>query len=602
MLPERDFIFKLKTICKSWNRNPLYFFFISFYNITMEIESRETILKYLHITLLSYSRICHFVSVKEPKIKIKSRFAAISSNQVRINLDNLPKGLDGFVVFYSYTFIFRFKTKLRPGLEQGVYLFDIPGKIETFDRRKYARLKFESRENKVVTVHNKSLNRSVKGILTDISAGGIGFSVVDVQYAPKVGELIMTDVNLKEKQFQVIAEVAQVREDQVGCVFLEKAVKFQLELNAIVKREIDWRSEHMLRNLRKREEMLKNLHKAKEESEKAKQDISKKLVSLQPLMEHFTADFQAVTGLVLTQTSMEYKESTAQADTHSLFFNVFFNTGLLFKGYFSSVQDTLHKLAKPVFGDSLAGRGINSTIVLEELGKKLTGHAGKPGESTHIFTYSQARVMETNKRMISDLLEQPCVKITFNCAVGEFTMMMLARDLEKALKLCETARTKEFITMEKMDLIEPVSYSALTVFSDFLKLDIREKSVTTRDQLLPRFEVSVLLDIFFEDIDGKVILNLSKKLAFKIYELLLGETTDEFNADVKDAIAEVTNMITGNAKSEFEKQGIYYKISTPVVLESRQGVVIYAKNMKFLSSVYWTSEGFFDLSFSFFKK
>lgn len=568
----------------------------------MEIESRETILKYLQITLLSYSRICHFTPLKDPKVKIKFRFAAVSSTQVRINLDTNPKAMEGFVVFYSYTFIFRLKTRLRPGLEAGVFFFDFPAKIETFDRRKYARLKFDSRENKVVTIHNKSLNRSSRGILTDISAGGLGFSVVDIQDAPKVGELIMTDVNLKEKQFQVIAEVAQVREDHVGCVFLEKSTKFQLDLNAIVKREIDWRSEHMLKNLKKREEMLKNLHKAKEESEQAKKDITKKLVSLQPFLEHFIADFQAVTGLVLTWQSMEYKENTAPADTHSLFFNTFFNTKLLFRAYFSSYQDILHQLAKPVFGDSLAGRGINSSIVLKELGKKLSGHTGKPGESTHIFTYGQSRVIETNKRMISDLLEQPCVRIGYSCAIGEFTLILLARDLDEALNLCDSARAKEFITMEKMDLIEPISYSALNVFSEYLKLDIREKSVTTRDQLLPRFEISVLLDIFFKEIDGKVILNMSKKLAFKIYELLLGEPIDEFNAEVKDAIAEVTNMITGNAKSEFEKQGIYYKISTPVVLESRQGVVIYAKNMTFLSSVYWTSEGFFDLSFSFFKK
>jgi CheY-specific phosphatase CheX len=119
---------------------------------------------------------------------------------------------------------------------------------------------------------------------------------------------------------------------------------------------------------------------------------------------------------------------------------------------------------------------------------------------------------------------------------------------------------------------------------------------------LPRFEISVLLDIFFKEFDGKVILNLSKKLALKIYEILLEEPVDEFNSEVKDAVAEITNMITGNAKSEFEKQGIYYKLATPIVLESREGVAIYAVNMKFLSSVYWTSEGFFDLNFSFFKK
>jgi chemotaxis protein CheX len=568
----------------------------------MEIVSRQSILKYLNITLLSYSRICHFTPAKEPDKRIKCRFINISSRDIRLNLGDIPRGLDGHVVFYSYTFIFRFRTRLRAASEVGDYYCDIPKMIETFDRRKYARLKFESRENMVVSIRNKSLNSSIKGILTDISAGGLGFTVVHTAEAPKAGDLIVTDVSLKEKMFQVMAEVAQVRGDHVGCVFLEKSVKFQLELNAMVKQEIDWRSEHMLNNLRKREEMVKSFHKAKEKSDQAIRDISKKLTLLEPFIEHFINDFHIVTDIVLSQDTAEYRESTAPSDLHSLFLNSYFNSDLLFKVYFSGQRDILHRLAKPVFGDRLGGRGINASIVLEELGAKLSRHTGRPGESNHIFTYSGPKVVETNKRMLSDLLRLPSIRIGFTSSIGDFTMLLLAENLHDALNLCDKARAKEFITMEKMDLIEPISYATLNVFSELLKLDIREKSVTTRDRLVPRFEISVLLDIFFEKIDGKVILNLSKKLAFKIYELLLGEQVEEFDADVKDAIAEVTNMITGNAKSEFEKQGIYYKISTPVVLESREGVVIYAKNMRFLSSVYWSSEGFFDLSFSFFKK
>ena len=568
----------------------------------MEIVSRQTILKYLQITLLSYSRICYFSSLKDPQVKIKVRFLHVTGKHLQLRLAEVPASVEGNLVFYSYTFIFRFSTRLQPGTEVGVCYCDIPPMIETFDRRKYARLKFESRENKVVTIYNKTLNTSFQGILTDISAGGIGFAVVDARYTPKAGDLIMTEVQLKEKSFQSLAQVVQVRDDHVGCEFLEKSPKFQLDLNAIVKQEIEWRSEAMLKNLKQREELVQSFKHAQEETSKSKKNITDKLTYLTPLAEFFIKGFDAVSGIVPAVERTEFKENTIVEALTSLNFNVYFYNDPLFKGYLFAQDDVMYKLAPPLFDNNLGGRGINTSIVLEQLSKRLSDYSGRPGDGKHIFSLSGLNVVPSSKRLLSELLRHPCFRIQFDSSIGKFVLLLTAENLADALELCRKAREREFITMERMDLIEPISYSALKVFSEFLNLEIREKSVTHREQLLPRFEISVLLDIFFDNFEGKVVLNLSKRLALKIYEILLEEPAEEFNNEVKDAVAEVTNMITGNAKSEFEKHGIYYKLATPMVVESREGVTIYAMNMKFLSSVYWTSEGFFDLNFCFYKK
>lgn len=551
---------------------------------------------------MSYSRICYFIPAKDTKSRIKIRLTRVSPKGIWMRLGDLPKGVDGYVSFFSYTFIFRFRTELRATEEAGLYYCPVPPMIETHDRRKYARLRFESRENKVVPVLNKSFNTRSKAVLTDISAGGMGYYVVDERFAPSEGEMVITEIKLRKKSFQVVAQVIQVRGDQVGCAFLEKSIKFQLDLNGIIKEEIDWRSELMLRNLKKREEWLKSIQSKKEPESESKKALVKKLDFISPLVEYIIGAFQTVSGTVLSQETIEYKETTVPGQLIFLFFNVYFNNEPIFKGYFYAPEDSLYKLAPNIFEDGLAGRGINTTIVLEQLGKRFEGYSGRPGSGSSIFSLTGLKVLQSNKRLLSELLRVPCLRIPFQSSIGPFDLSLSTENIEHSLNLCHNARARQFITMEKMDLIEPISYSALNVFSEFLKLEIREKSVTTREKLLPRFEISVLLDIFFDDIEGKVILNLSKKLALKIYEILLHEKVEEFNNEVKDAIAEVTNMITGNAKSEFENHGIYYKISTPVVLESREGVMIYSRNMTFLSSVYWTSEGFFDLSFSFFKK
>jgi len=525
-----------------------------------------------------------------------------------MQLGDIPSSLEGYVVFYSYTFIFRFGTRLKAGTDHGVYYCEIPSMIETFDRRRFARLRFESRENKVITIYNKSFNTRIKGILQDIGVGGLGFVVVDIEQAPKIDDIIVTNVELPEISFQAMAKVVYVRNSEVGCAFLEDSKmfekNFQLELNGIIKSEIDWRSELMLQNLKKREEIVVNFKKS---FEKTSTDITvseliTKRNALDSIVDFFIRSFHIVTGVVLSKEKIEYRESSAIQFSNALKMDVGFYDDLLFSVYFSAQREVLHKLAVPIFRGKLSGMTINSSIVLEELGKQWAKYSESPDNTKKTFTLCSPDLVDINKRTLSELLKRASVNVRFTSSVGDFSIILLSDNMIDSMNICSNARAREFITMEKMDLIEPISYAALRVFSEFLNLEIREKSVTHRDQLIPRFEISIILDIFFEECEGKVILNLSKRLALKIYELLLNEKVEEFNNEVKDAVAEVTNMITGNAKSEFEKHGIYYKISTPVVLESREGVIIYARNMKFISSVYWTSEGFFDLSFSFYKK
>ena len=110
----------------------------------MDILKTKTIMKFLQITLLSYSRICYFSSSKDPKTRMKARFLHLFPQTLRLHLAGVPQSIEGVVLFFSYTFILRFKTRLRASAASGTYFCDIPTMLETSDRRKYVRLKFES--------------------------------------------------------------------------------------------------------------------------------------------------------------------------------------------------------------------------------------------------------------------------------------------------------------------------------------------------------------------------------------------------------------------------------------------------------------------------
>jgi chemotaxis protein CheX len=56
---------------------------------------------------------------------------------------------------------------------------------------------------------------------------------------------------------------------------------------------------------------------------------------------------------------------------------------------------------------------------------------------------------------------------------------------------------------------------------------------------------------------GTVVLTMSEALALKSASAMLMEEFKEFNADVFDAVGELTNVIAGNAKAQLEE----YKLS-----------------------------------------
>ncbi|MCP4152436.1 MAG: PilZ domain-containing protein, partial [bacterium] len=194
----------------------------------MEFTDTKTILKYLNITLLSYSRLCYFIPGNEFKERVKARFMSISATEIKLSIDFAPKKNDGFLMFHSYTYMLRFKARLSSGDQPGTYSVSMPAKIETYDQRKYARLVFESKENKIITVYNKDLKHSIKAILSDISAGGMKFYVIDPNLIPKPGELVVADIQLMGKQIKSFARVVQVHDENVGCSFLDKSNQFQL--------------------------------------------------------------------------------------------------------------------------------------------------------------------------------------------------------------------------------------------------------------------------------------------------------------------------------------------------------------------------------------
>ncbi len=86
-------------------------------------------------------------------------------------------------------------------------------------------------------------------------------------------------------------------------------------------------------------------------------------------------------------------------------------------------------------------------------------------------------------------------------------------------------------------------------------------------------DISGLIGMVGDDIQGSMSITFEQSLALEIMHKMLGEKPEEINADVKDMVGELTNMICGGAKTELEKKGYNFGMATPMVVSGKNHTV-----------------------------
>jgi chemotaxis protein CheX len=74
-------------------------------------------------------------------------------------------------------------------------------------------------------------------------------------------------------------------------------------------------------------------------------------------------------------------------------------------------------------------------------------------------------------------------------------------------------------------------------------------------------------------VNGSLSVSFSYELIRAVLEKMLGEEIDEINSDVKDAVGELTNMISGDARRLLSQQGLNLKAGIPTVISGQNHTV-----------------------------
>ncbi len=69
--------------------------------------------------------------------------------------------------------------------------------------------------------------------------------------------------------------------------------------------------------------------------------------------------------------------------------------------------------------------------------------------------------------------------------------------------------------------------------------------------------------------NGSLAVSFSESCALKIVENMVGEKYDKLNQEVADAVGELTNMISGDARAQLQKLGFNFSAAIPTIVRGK---------------------------------
>jgi chemotaxis protein CheX len=136
--------------------------------------------------------------------------------------------------------------------------------------------------------------------------------------------------------------------------------------------------------------------------------------------------------------------------------------------------------------------------------------------------------------------------------------------------------------------INPFINAAQTVFKTMLSLDAKMGKPTLKNEKATSGDISGIMGLA-GDRKGTVCISFNNKGALFVFKTLVGEEHDSIDPEVIDSIGEITNIISGQARKEFEQTGLNLKAAMPMVVVGKNVEVNFITKIPIISLPFYFS-------------
>ncbi|HOM17401.1 MAG TPA: chemotaxis protein CheX [Thermoguttaceae bacterium] len=128
----------------------------------------------------------------------------------------------------------------------------------------------------------------------------------------------------------------------------------------------------------------------------------------------------------------------------------------------------------------------------------------------------------------------------------------------------------------KAEYINPFIASLGTVFRTMLQCEVKRGAIHLKERSSPNYPISGVIGLSGLAV-GTVVLSMSEQVARQAASTMLMADCQEVNADVLDAVGELTNMVAGRAKAQLEE--LELSVSLPSIITGQDHEVRFPSNV-----------------------
>lgn len=149
-----------------------------------------------------------------------------------------------------------------------------------------------------------------------------------------------------------------------------------------------------------------------------------------------------------------------------------------------------------------------------------------------------------------------------------------------------------------VEIAKPFVQATIHVLSCMAGLTPTPGAPYVKKNSVAQGDVSAIVGIT-GDKAGSISVTFSKACAIALVRGMLGEDIQDILQDTKDAVGEITNMISGQARGGLSEMGMNFQGSTPSVIMGDNHTLSHITKGPVVAIPFQTEHGEFTLEFSF---
>jgi len=147
-------------------------------------------------------------------------------------------------------------------------------------------------------------------------------------------------------------------------------------------------------------------------------------------------------------------------------------------------------------------------------------------------------------------------------------------------------------------MINPFILATVKVLETMAFIQSKAGKVYLKKDSIARGDISGVIGITGEQ-NGTISVTFKKKCILKIVSNMLGEKIETINRDVQDAVGELTNMISGQARVGLEEMGKIFHAAIPTVITGENHTIISISSGPKFAIPFTTEDGDFTIEVCF---